>query len=217
MPVRASPLVHAERALAQVDDDPVAARKIAEDVLATSNEPEATTVALRCIGRARARQGDPREARRVLRRAIKVAESGRLPVRAAQARASLVVVLVTLGEFESALAEAVKAEFVLKGADLGHLVAQRAVALSRLDRTEEALAAYDRALRLTPKSDPRTTALMLLNRGLLLTYRGAFVAARRDLDRSAGLCREHRLRTVESFVIHNLGYLTLLEGDLVTA
>ncbi len=217
VPTRSSALDRAEHALAQVDDDPVAALKIAEDVLAMSAEPEAITVALRGIGRARARQGDPREARRVLRRSIKVAESGRLPVRAAQARASLVVVLVTLGEFESGLAEAAKAESVLTGADLGHLLAQRAVALSRLDRTEEALAAYNRALRLTPRSDPRTTALMLLNRGLLLTYRGAFVAARRDLDRAAGLCKQHRLRTVESFVIHNLGYLTLLEGDLVSA
>ena len=217
MPTRPTPLVHAERALAQVDDDPVAALKIAEGVLAVTTDAEATTVALRCIGRARARQGDPRDARRVLRRAIKVAERGNLAVRAAQARASLVVVLVTLGEFEPALAEAAKAESALSGADLGHLLAQLAVALSRLDRTEEALSAYNRALRLTPRSDPRTTALMLSNRGLLLTYRGAFGPARRDLHRAAELCRQYRLRAVESLVIHNLGYLALLEGNLVSA
>lgn len=217
MPNRPTPLVEAERALAQVDDDPASAIKIAEGVLTSTHEPEATAVALRCIGRARARQGDPRDARRVLRRAIKVAETNRLVVRAAQARASLVVVLVTLGEFESALAEAAKAETALTGADLGHLLAQHAVALSRLDRTEDALAAYNQALRLTPRSDPRTTALMLSNRGLLLTYRGAFGPARRDLDRAAELCRQHRLRAVESLVIHNLGYLALLEGNLVSA
>ena len=157
------------------------------------------------------------EARRALTRAIKIAEKADLPVRAAQARSSLVVVLVSLGQFDAALTEADAAAPALARHDRGLLLAQRAVALSRLDRTDDALAAYAKALATLPHSAVALQAMVLQNRGLLHTYRGKFDDAERDLQRCLELARRHGLHAVAADALHNVGYLALLEGDLVAA
>ena len=196
-------LARAERAAALVDRDPDAALAAAANLI-ISADPEASSVALRTSARVHARQGRALEARRVLQRAIRVAERAGLTTRAAQARSSLVVILVSLGQFDAALAEADAAAPALTGHDRGLLIAQRAVVLSRLDRTDEALAAYAQALDVLPSADVSLRAMVLSNRGLLHTYRGNFDGARRDLERCLELCDRHRLRAIAADAIHNV-------------
>jgi len=210
-------LARAERAADLVDRDPDAALAAAAALITPGADPETTSVALRTTARVHARQGRALDARRSLHRAIRVAEKGGLPVRAAQARSSLVVVLVSLGQFDAALTEADAAAPALSGHDSGLLIAQRAVVLSRLDRTDEALAAYSEALDVLPVADVSLRAMVWSNRGLLHTYRGNFDGARRDLERCLDLCDRHQLRAVAADAIHNVGYLALLRGDLVAS
>lgn len=217
MPDGPSHLSDAARALALVDQDPARADALAHAVLAAHPAPEARSMALRCVGRVLARQGSWRSALRSLDEAVRVAEADGLALRAAQARSSSVVVLAALGRFDDALDAAAGALEALDGADLGRLLAHRAVVLSRLDRTAEALAHYAEALRLLPPVEPADRARLLSNRGLLLTYRGQYAAARADLDECRALCREHGMHSIEGDVLHNAGYLALVTGDLVTA
>ena len=136
----------------------------AAELLAAARDPEATSVALRSrrpgsmpgkVSRARrAGAPAPRDQRRRARPTS--------PVRAAQARASLVVVLVSLGAVRRrARRGRARPTPALTGPDRGLVLAQRAVALSRLDRTDEALAAYTEALRAAPGRPCACTAMVL--------------------------------------------------------
>ena len=94
----------AERALASVAAYPLKAEAAALAVLSDHRvEPEAASVAQRTVGLVARETGRLGTARRRLRRAISIAESGGLQVRAVEARLSLVIVLLQGGDTEAAL------------------------------------------------------------------------------------------------------------------
>ncbi len=157
-------------------------------------------------------------AARHLREAIRLAAAGGLPVREAEARMSLALVLAHLGKGGPALRQADLAATVLRGPDAARLQMQRALILQHLARFDEALDGYRRALTVFRRSKDRLwETRALCNRGVLLTNRGEFRAAEADLVRALDLCTELEFELGAGLVAHNLGYLSARRGDVVRA
>jgi hypothetical protein len=96
----------AERALAAVADDPLRAQAAALAVLSARGvDAEAASVAHRTVGLVARETGRLSAARHRLRRAIAVAEAGKLDTRATEARLSLVLALLQGGYPDAALIE----------------------------------------------------------------------------------------------------------------
>src|SRR5581483_4511985 len=152
--------------------------------LAANRLDEAACIVFRALGLARRQLGDLSAARAALRTAVKTADRGGYPLRAAQARTSLVVILADRGNTQAALAEAALAEAALStlpdcALDLARLRVNVGLVLQRIGRTADALASYGAAQpTLQDHGDARWEGLLLSLRGTLLAYRGDHAAAR---------------------------------------
>lgn len=213
-------------ALALVEDaqrDPRAACEQAAVLLAASRRDEVACVVFRALGLARRQLGDLPAARAALRTAVRLGDRAGFPLRAAQARTSLVVIHADRGNTQAALAEAALAEATLSnlpdGAlDLARLRVNVGLVLQRIGRTADALASYSAAQQtLQEHRDARWEGLLLSLRGTLLAYRGDHEAARRDLHRAVELGRENGYEVVHQSAQHNLGFAALRAGDLPEA
>jgi tetratricopeptide (TPR) repeat protein len=213
-----SELARAEQARALVNATPELARDRAADLLTTLNDPEARSVAERAYALAVKELGQTGPATVHLRRAIRIAERVGSSVRAAEARASLVVVLAERGQTDAALREADLAATALRGGAAGRLLLQRSVVLQRMGRLDDALRGYREALpMLRQAGDVEYECLGLLRRGLLHAYRSNHSSAAADLQNCADLAQRHGLRLIYSFAVHNLGFAAALRGDLSAA
>lgn len=181
---------------------------------------EAASVALRAMALAARELGDLRMAEHCLRRAI--ALPGTPPLRMAQARLSLVTVRTERGHPLQALRIAALAYARLPPLDRAKLETQRAVALARLGRGREAVAACDRAVaelssaEATP-DNRRFLAGGLLNRGLAHAYLADWPAAVRDITACGEIAREHRLDHLARLATANLPFLAVRQGDIAAA
>src|SRR6185437_8461755 len=141
-------LAQAESLLELVHTDVKLARDRALALLESGAEDEADAVALRVVGLS-LRFSDPQRASEQLRRAVSLAQRLRLPVRAAQARTTHVVVLAQLGRTRSALRQAVLAETVLRDSEdeleLARLRVNHGLVLQRIGRQAEALTRFGAA------------------------------------------------------------------------
>ncbi|MCG5219577.1 CHAT domain-containing protein [Streptosporangium sp. KLBMP 9127] len=145
---RVDPVAMAEYAVLLCGVDPARAWERARQALemaATAGCLEAEVVARRALGLAARELGDLALAEEELRRSA--AEARRLPRRAAQARLSLVTVRTELGHPVEALRIADTAEPYLCSVERAKLCSQRAVALMRLGRNDEAVLNCDHAVR----------------------------------------------------------------------
>jgi hypothetical protein len=214
-----SALAAAERALAAVPDDPVRARNEAILVLGDRRlDPEAATIAMRTVGLVDRDTGRLSDARRRFRRAIDIAERAGLPYRAAQARTSLALVLLQTGDPEAALAELDLAAAQAPRQVRGAVLQQRALVLVRIGRLDEALEASRVALSYARREGDRLTeARALTNRGVLHAYRGQLGLAGADLTKALALYRELDSEFAAAQVLHNLGYVAGLAGDVPLA
>ena len=88
----------------------------------------------------------------LLHTALAAAEKAGLPYQAAQAQMNLVGLLTARGDLAGALTAADIAAPVLTGTDADRLAANRACALARSGRLDEALADVNRALELEPRN-----------------------------------------------------------------
>jgi tetratricopeptide (TPR) repeat protein len=213
-------------ALALVDDAqrvPRTACEKAADLLKADRKDEAACVALRALGLGRKQLGELSGAKAALRAAVKLGEQGDFPLRAAQARTSLVVILADAGNTQAALAEAALAEAELTnlpdGAlDLARLRVNLGLVLQRTGRGAEALACYGAAERtLREHDDARWQVIMLTLRGTLLAYHGHDRAADADLVLAVELARENGYEVLHHGARHNLGFAALRAGDLPRA
>ncbi|MBG0812692.1 CHAT domain-containing tetratricopeptide repeat protein [Planomonospora sp. ID82291] len=206
----------AERAVRLSGSDPGRARTLARAVLDAGAREEAAAVAHRALALAARELGDLHLAEEHLRRAERIALSAGLPHRAAQARLFLVHVRTELGHPAEALTIAAVAEPHLTPAEVGRLGVNRAAALVRLGRYDEAVRHCDRAEGVLG-DDPAFLAGATLNRGLARVYLEEFAAAEADLTRSARLAAAAGLDHVLALAEGNLPFLAARRGDLPAA
>jgi CHAT domain-containing protein/tetratricopeptide (TPR) repeat protein len=211
-------LTLAQSALDQVLAQPAEGRAAAEAVLAEGDGDEAASIALRAIGLSWRENGDLRLASRTLRRAISVAEKADRPLRAAEARMTLVVILADLGNTDGALAEVALADSVLTGLDRARLRVNLGLVLGRIGRSAEALDALDASQPvLAAYGDARWEAIALNLRGIIHVYRGARQSALSDLLRAARLTEDNGYGVTNALVLQNLGFAAYRTGDLPSA
>jgi tetratricopeptide (TPR) repeat protein len=111
-----------------------------------------------------------------------------------------------------------EAQELLPPPERGVLHGQRAVLFRRTGRDDEALASYDKALRvLDERREPRELARVLLNRGVLHLRASRPPAARADLTRAARVAHRYGLSLIATKARHNLALLDLAAGDLPKA
>ncbi|MQA85589.1 MAG: CHAT domain-containing protein [Streptosporangiales bacterium] len=211
-------LAAAEHAVNLASVDPERARAEAEAVLAATDAPESLVVASRALGLAYRELGDADAADQYLRKAIRRAEAAGLDRRAGEARMSLVGVLADRGDLAAALAEADAAAPVLRGADAGRLLAQRALVLGRAGRLDDALASYREALRqVRQERDPRFEAGILNNLGTLQVYRGEVRLAEATLRRCVEVASRAGLNHLATLARANLAFAAMRRGDIPRA
>ncbi|MDH2428262.1 CHAT domain-containing tetratricopeptide repeat protein [Sphaerisporangium sp. TRM90804] len=212
-------VARAEEAVLVSGADPARARGLGQAVLAEARVTgcaEAVSVAHRAIALAARELGDLALAAGHLGRAVEAARH--LPARAAQARLSLVPIHADLGDPEGALRLADLAAGHLTGLDTARLSVQRAVALGRLGRNEEAVAHCDTAItRLTGAGDPRFLAGALLNRGIAHAYLERYDAASRDLSECLAVARQAGLDHIALLAEANVPFVATRRGDIPAA
>jgi CHAT domain-containing protein len=209
----------ARAAYAQCAVDPVRARAAAEAVIALAiDDPTATVIGMRALGRALRLLSGSTEAAVVLRAAIKLAEKHELAKPLAELRVTYAAALAELGKIDGALIQCELAAATLRGRDAGPVLAQRALVLCRAGRSEEALTYFARALPvLRAAGDVNFPCLLYMNRGNLLTYLGRIGAAERDFKTGAALAQAHGMRETAEELAGNLGFLAVRRGDIPTA
>jgi tetratricopeptide (TPR) repeat protein len=209
----------AERALAAVVDYPLEAEAAALRVLSDPGvEPETASVAQHAVGLAARETGRLSAAGRRLRRAIAIAESAGLGARAAEARLSLVLVLLQAGYPEAALSELDLAGEQAPSRLRGQVLVQSALIHIRIGRFDDALDESRRALPLLRRAGDRLNeARVLSNRGILRAYRNELGLAGRDLCKALNLYRVLGSEIAAAQVLHNLGYVSALKGDVPSA
>lgn len=155
---------------------------------------------------------------KVLRGAVRLAETSGLPVRAAQARFSLAWALALCGHGRAGLQELDRARPDLDGLDLARAEMQQGMVLHKLDQHATALEHYRRALvGFRRHEDRQWEARALCNRGILHAERGAFAMARADFTRSEALEREDGNLLGAAHMVQNLGWLASVEGHAPAA
>ena len=214
-------LARAQELLDLVDEDSAAAGAGARELLAGSDADEAAVVAMRVLGLS-LRHSENIATAAEMHRAVRTADRLGLPLRAAQARTSLLVALSHLGRTRDALHEAALAEAALQGPgaalDLARLRVNQGLVLQRLGRSAEALACYTAAEPvLIRHRDARWEALMLSQRGTMLAYQGKHGAAADDLRRGVELVESGGMATI-SYTLHlNYGFVLLQAGRIPEA
>ena len=188
----------AEALLELVHTDVNFAKARAQALLAEEAGDEAAAVALRVLGLS-VRFSDTAQACALLRRSIGLARRLGLPVRAAQARTSLLVLLSQGGRTQAALREAALAEAALGHPDqereLAQLRVNHGLVLQRIGRTAEALDSFGKAAPVLRRhGDVRWEAVLRNLRGTLLVYQGRNEAGTADLRRGIELAEARRAR-----------------------
>jgi tetratricopeptide (TPR) repeat protein len=122
------------------------------------------------------------------------------------------------GQSTAALRQAGLAMKQAAAARDGRLAQQHALILERLGRLDEALDGYRHALALVRRSgDEHDEFTVLINRGVVQTYRGALRAAASDLREAEVLAQRLGQPLWAAFSHGNLGLVATLRGDLPEA
>jgi tetratricopeptide (TPR) repeat protein len=211
-------LARAEALLELVDGDAQGAREGALRLLAESERDEAAAVALRVLGLS-LRLSDTARTRLELRRSVRLSERLDLPVRAAQARTSLITELSHQGRVQAAFREAALAEaaFETHGSelDLARLRVNLGLVYQRLGRIAEALECYDAAAGVLRRHEDVRWEILLRNlRGTLLAYRGSHRASIADLRRGIELAESASYGSILAMLHQNLGFALLRSGRI---
>lgn len=217
-PDGAARLARAEALLELVDADVLGAREGASVLLAEGAGDEAAAVALRVLALS-LRLSDTARARLELRRSVRLSERLGLPVRAAQARTSLITELSHQGRVQAAFREAALAEAALEAhggeLDLARLRVNLGLVYQRLGRIGEALACYDdAAVVLRRHEDVRWEILLRNLRGTLLAYRGVHRSSIVDLRRGIELAESASYDSILAMLRQNLGFALMRAGRI---
>ncbi|MGH2820958.1 MAG: tetratricopeptide repeat protein, partial [Candidatus Rokuibacteriota bacterium] len=172
-------------------------------------------LALRVAGLAAKELGRLDEGLVFLHRALDLASDG---YAAAQVRMNLVGLLTARGDIAGALTHAQEAETVLAGPDADRLAANKACALARAGRLNEAHDVAARALpRLRRGHDPTVLNGLLTNLGLALALRGDFAGAESALKEAVAVGEAAGLRHLTAMSKGNLGFAVARHGDVPRA
>lgn len=211
----------AEEAHRLLGDDPRRARALAAEALERAEaigDRETVAAALRAIGLAALELEGAPEALEFLRASVDAAQRARSGRRLAESRMSLAHALIHGGESAAALRQAALAMKRPEARGDGRLTQQHALILTRLGRYDEALAIYGRALSLVRRAgSARDEAIVLLNRGMVQTYRGALRAAAADLRECETRAQRIDQPLLAAFALGNLGFVHARGGDLPAA
>jgi tetratricopeptide (TPR) repeat protein len=99
----------------------------------------------------------------------------------------------------------------------GLVASQRGLLYMRAGQAADALAGLDAALGLLDESVPVDLCRALLNRGNVHLRRRTIAAARADFSACVDIATRHGLELLAAKASHNLGYLSMLAGDLPRA
>lgn len=136
----------------------------------------------------------------------------------ALARSSMAISLLNLGDAVGAEREIDAALAVAPPAVRGNVGLLHGLVLQRTGRLDEAVVAYDMAVRrLRRAGDSASVARLLLNRGILRAYQGALDTARRDLVEAEGLAASLGLWILAAMAAHNTGFVEGRGGRLADA
>ncbi|MFD0684860.1 CHAT domain-containing protein [Actinomadura fibrosa] len=198
--------------------DPRSARSSAAVLLERAATTSERIVALRVAGLAAKELGELDAGLASLRRALSLAEDHDAYA-TAQVRMNLVGLLAARGEFGSALAQASRAEPVLRGRDADRLAANTACALARAGHLKEAHETAARALaRLrTVGGDPSALTGLLTNLGLARTMRGDMAAAEDALAEAVAVGEAAGLVHQTAMSKGNLAFAVGRRGDVPRA
>ncbi|TDB94613.1 CHAT domain-containing protein [Actinomadura sp. 7K534] len=131
---------------------------------------------------------------------------------------NLVGLLTARGDLAEALAHAGQAEAVLKGEDADRLAANKACALARAGRLDEA---HELAVRTLPRlregHDPAVLNGLLTNLGLARTFRGDLDAAESDLAEAVAVGEAAGLKHQTAMAKGNLAFVVSRRGDVPRA
>ncbi len=205
----------AEHAVTLASAQPEQARAEATRLLDATSEPEPLAIAHRAFGLACKELGDLDVARTHLGAGVRIADAAGLVRRAAQARMSLVAVLADAGDTRGALEQADAAGRVLRGADAGRLLAQRALVLGRAGQLDQAVESYRQALRRVRRAgDTRFEAGIRNNLGTLLVYLGALRQAESELNACVEMATDAGLDHLATMARANIAFAAMRRGDL---
>ncbi len=211
----------AEEAHRLLGDDPRRARALAEEALERARadrDHDTTAVALRAVGLAALELEGAPQALEHLRAAVAAAATARSGRRLAESRMSLAHALMLDGQSTAALRQAGLAMKHEEARGDGRLAQQRAVILMRLGRYDEALAGYDDALALVRRAgNARDEVIVLLNRSIVQTYRGALRAAAADLRECEVRAQQIDQPLLAAMALGNRGFVLARGGDLPAA
>ncbi|CNE37996.1 Predicted ATPase [Mycobacterium tuberculosis] len=202
--------------------DPATAYARARDLLESSGVSEGEgplgsgdgVLALRVAGLAAKELGRLEEGLAFLDRALRLAEG----YAAAQVRMNLVGLLAARGDVKGALARAEEAEAILDGPDADRLAANKACALARAGRIDEARdVAADALPRLRRGHDPAALNGLLINLGLALAFRGDHDQAEDALAEAVAVGEAAGLRHQTAMAKGNLAFVVSRRGDVPRA
>ncbi|WP_243719396.1 CHAT domain-containing tetratricopeptide repeat protein [Actinomadura sp. KC06] len=172
-------------------------------------------LALRVAGLAAKELGRLEEGLAFLHRALELADD---VYTAAQVRMNLVGLLTARGDVAGALAHVKEAETVLDGPDADRLAANKACALARAGRLDEAHDVAAQALpRLRRGHDPAALNGLLTNLGLARALRGDFAGAESALVEAVAVGEEAGLRHQTAMSKGNLGFAMARRGHVPRA
>lgn len=208
----------AAEALRTAETEPARATALVEAALAASGGDLAIAAdGARALGLALREGNDLAGSTKELRRAMALARRAGDADREAEALVSLALNQSLVGRTKEALAGLDVAEAA--SARVGVAAAgQRALVLMRAGRFEEAVAAYERAVRgARAQGMQHAESKFLNNRALLHCWRGDTSAAQRDLERAATLSAAIGDEAGVASAGHNLGWVLGRRGDLPAA
>ncbi|HEY8479160.1 MAG TPA: CHAT domain-containing protein [Spirillospora sp.] len=175
-------------------------------------------LALRVSGLAAKELGRLAEGLDLLQRALRLADETGDAYAAAQVRMNLVGLLTARGDLTEAFANARRAEPVLSGEDADRLAANKACALARAGRLDEA---RDLAARTLPRlRGGRAHAVLgglLTNLGLARALQGDLDGAEADLAEAVAAGEASGLRYQTAMSTANLAFVASRRGDVPRA
>ncbi|GAB3212458.1 CHAT domain-containing protein [Marinactinospora endophytica] len=205
------------RVVALVGRDPARAHRHATRLLAEQADPRIHSIALRALGLAQHEMGDPAAAQRSLLRAVTIARRSGARALAAQAHVTRLGLLARRGGgrgLDLRLDRAARPDPSARALAL----LNRGVAACQQGLFSDALDSFDAAARhMRSWPDGRLLSGLLSNRGLALMHAGRLSAAADDLEQALALTREHGLDYLGGLVLHNLGCVEVVRGDVGAA
>ncbi|MFC4912658.1 CHAT domain-containing protein [Actinomadura gamaensis] len=182
----------------------------------TSGDTSDLVVALRAAGVAAKELGFLEDGIAHLEQAL--VHAGPSVYAVAQVRMNLVGLLAARGDTNRALAEAGRAQGILRGADAYRLAANTVCALARAGRIADAdTLAASTLTKLRQGDDPVALAGMLSNLGLARALRGELNEAERFLNEASVTSEKHQLGLQKAMARANLAFVASRRGDIPRA